>query len=547
MTAKQAILNTTLHILTKLGLTPAEIVALRLANLHLAGKEPHLQLISEGQTDPKIISLELEAHRLLVSWLVARPDSASNFLFPGQNDQGMTIAELEQELAHKTAPRQDDSISMRPVTPAPAPSVRPMTAPIRPITRSMRPLTRPEGVIPLSRPYVPAPPVPESQPRRAPTAPHAPIVKAEEKLPPEPIKTDLISPEIETRSTEEITVQEITAEKITAEKITPQPETLPTETLPLEPPPSQATSLTELSKPNQLTARQASQKSGQSWMRLAIPLAIMAVAFIVCVMCAVGGLATWQFMPDVVAKLGQLSTPQAKATVAPTASITPTLTTTEPTPSSPPPIPTINSPLPTPTAMLIITATPTLPLPATATATVVIPTATSTATTTATTMITPTSTVPPTSTAVPPTNTVAPTRAPVVAEPTNTADPLTTVKISATLELVKTPKPEMIYQAPKLLSPENNVLFLPHDLIEFHWQSEKLAENEHYAIRVVCQFQGAEKVEGANITNLQWTMPFRLFGQVDGPQNFYQWYVVIENADGKAISPRSEMRTFTWK
>ncbi|MFN8455328.1 MAG: hypothetical protein U0401_11790 [Anaerolineae bacterium] len=46
-------------------------------------------------------------------------------------------------------------------------------------------------------------------------------------------------------------------------------------------------------------------------------------------------------------------------------------------------------------------------------------------------------------------------------------------------------------------------------------------------------------------------MPLSLFGQIDPPENRYEWFVQIEqqNEDGTgtAISPESQHRFFTWK
>jgi hypothetical protein len=46
-------------------------------------------------------------------------------------------------------------------------------------------------------------------------------------------------------------------------------------------------------------------------------------------------------------------------------------------------------------------------------------------------------------------------------------------------------------------------------------------------------------------------VPLELFGQIDGPDNRYEWFVVVErlndDGSGTAVSPESQRRSFTWK
>ena len=78
-----------------------------------------------------------------------------------------------------------------------------------------------------------------------------------------------------------------------------------------------------------------------------------------------------------------------------------------------------------------------------------------------------------------------------------------------------------------------------------------LAPDEQYAVRLIYQFQGQTTYQGTNIKETEWTLPASLFGQIDGPDNRYEWFVVVErlndDGSGTAISPESERRTFTWK
>ena len=98
-TARDTILYKTLQVLVQqVGLTTAEVAQLRLSHLHLAGKSPHINFTPAEGKAPKTVELDLEAHRALVGWLVARPDSKSDFLFPGSGETALTPQEIEQVL-----------------------------------------------------------------------------------------------------------------------------------------------------------------------------------------------------------------------------------------------------------------------------------------------------------------------------------------------------------------------------------------------------------------------------------------------------------------
>lgn len=91
------ILHKTLYILVKqTGLTPQEIVHLHLSDLHLVGKNPHLTLKLGEEGPGRKIELDLEAHRSLVGWLVARPDSVHDLLFVDENAEALNPLDVEQ-------------------------------------------------------------------------------------------------------------------------------------------------------------------------------------------------------------------------------------------------------------------------------------------------------------------------------------------------------------------------------------------------------------------------------------------------------------------
>ena len=79
----------------------------------------------------------------------------------------------------------------------------------------------------------------------------------------------------------------------------------------------------------------------------------------------------------------------------------------------------------------------------------------------------------------------------------------------------------------------------------------ELAGNEQYAVRLI-YFHNAELVyRGTQLKETQWTVPFELYQDADGPEFKYTRYVYVEavqpDGTGIAISPESEHRSFTWK
>src|SRR4029450_7841564 len=64
--------------------------------LHLVGKNPYLSFKTGEEGPIKKVELDLEAHRTLVGWLVARPDSISDLLFVNENSEALDRLEIEQ-------------------------------------------------------------------------------------------------------------------------------------------------------------------------------------------------------------------------------------------------------------------------------------------------------------------------------------------------------------------------------------------------------------------------------------------------------------------
>jgi hypothetical protein len=181
----------------------------------------------------------------------------------------------------------------------------------------------------------------------------------------------------------------------------------------------------------------------------------------------------------------------------------------------------------------------------------------------------PTPTLPPTSTptSLPPTDTVEPTSsatptsipATPTPEVTDTSTPTETPEPTDTPEAEEeepaaapaTPTPGLKYGAPEILDPRDGFDFIQGNTIVLRWTPVDLAPNEQYAVRLVYQYQGQPTYQGANIKEAQWTVPLSLFGLIDGPDNRYEWFVVVErlndDGSGTAVSPESQRRSFTWK
>lgn len=129
--------------------------------------------------------------------------------------------------------------------------------------------------------------------------------------------------------------------------------------------------------------------------------------------------------------------------------------------------------------------------------------------------------------------------------PTNTPEPSPTqIEVTATLGLS--------YAAPQLLTPEPKAQFIPGNTIDLVWEPvAELADNEHYAVRLLYQYQGATQYKGTQLRETLWTIPLDLDPKADGPDFRYEWYVYIEaiQVDGSIIpvSPESERREFIWK
>lgn len=541
----EAILSKTLRILVQQHqLTPVELAQIRLSDLHLAGKSPTIDLASAGGPEPRIVQLDLDTHRALVNWLVNRPDAVSDFLFPGNGAEAMSQTDLQRLLEQEgAAPAATESTTL-PFPPAP-PEIAEGLPPMPPsASRPLRPVSRPEmGASPpgsfqpppappeaddgtatfVSKPVPPpaARPVNPSRPVAVPPAPPeaAPVPQPEAKkdAPPPEGATDatMISakkPDVP-EAKKEGTKTESPPVSTATPPVTPSKPVAKTAMPPLK----------QASRPVQpaMAAKPAKQlplNQRPLWARYAFPGLVVA-ALLLCAICLVGGLWAGQDGPagQLLASLGLSGAPTEEE---PTSTVEATSEAIA------------ESPLPTPT--LPPTSTPTSPPP--------------------------TDTPEPTDTPVP-TATPGPTDTPTVLptdtpEPTETPVPTDTPEPEPTEEAVAVPTeepaaPSTKYSAPALLDPATDFAFIQGNTIVLKWQPVDLAPNEHYAVRLVYQYQGQPTYQGTNIKESEWTIPLALFGQIDPPENRYEWFVQIEreNEDGTgtAISPESEHRFFTWK
>ncbi|MFN8459348.1 MAG: hypothetical protein U0401_32640 [Anaerolineae bacterium] len=541
----EAILSKTLQVLVQQHqLTAAELAQIRLSDLHLAGKSPTINFTPMSGQEAKVVQLDLDTHRALVNWLVNRPDAVSDFLFPGSGAEAMSETDLQRLLEQAGGVPVAADAATLPFPPAP-PEADEGLPPMPPsASRPLRPVSRPEMGASASAPFQPpsAPPEAEAEtatftppPGVRPVNPSRPVPKP----PAPPETTPAPQPVTASETPKESSAPEPAADAtmISAKKPEPPeakkepakagPPTASTATPPVaasRPVAKTATSpLKQPSRPVQPAmaakkpAKQLPLNQRPIWARYAFP-GLVVVALLLCGICLVGGWFAGQGGPagQLLASLGLSSAPSKEPTG-----------TTEPTSESA----VGESPLPTPT------------LPSTSTPTSLPPTNTPSPTNTSTPTLMPTDTP----TALP-TDTPAPTETPV---PTDTPKPEPTEAETAAAPTEEPAAPSTKHPAPELLEPAKDFAFIQGNTIVLKWKPVDLAPNEHYAVRLVYQFQGQPTYQGSNIKESEWTIPLALFGQIDPPENRYEWFVQIEreNEDGTgtAVSPESEHRFFTWK
>ncbi|MBE7555025.1 MAG: hypothetical protein HS126_28575 [Anaerolineales bacterium] len=546
---KDIIINKTLWFLVQQNhLTPEEVAQLRLSHLHLAGKNPSISFTPEGQQEPRVVVLDMDTHRALVSWLVNRPDSTGDFLFPGSGGEAMSPAEIRHALEQAEASAPGPAST--PPVPTTPPEAEPSAAEVPPpatASRPVRPLSRPEmgapppGVgaafVPPTMPEAEEPagtPLPTSAPNSsAPPSPSRPVT------PPRPPSGPMSRPEPPPSAGQDQTGAAPPGKMDTLEQPAEIDQTMLAAkmgdqgTPPLEKPKGQATEVpaktaapakkeatVEPPKVQPPLAASKGRPTAQQMpplrserSRLLVPGIIALV--LVCAVCLAGGwfMAQSESGSQILASLGLpggAAQTEATAEAPEETGDAVVFESALPTPTLPPtntltPLPATNTPPPTDTA------TPT-PIPDTPT-----PEATDTPTAS---------------------DTPEPTDTPEVVEEEPTEEPVT-------------PTPGFKYPAPELVEPKDGFAFIQGNTIVLRWNPVNLAPDEQYAVRLVYTYQGQPTYQGANIKEPEWIVPLSLFGQIDGPENRYEWFVVVErlndDGSGTAISPESERRFFTWR
>jgi len=517
-----------------LGLTPQQISMLRLNDVHLATRS--LVLVADayamGETPerPQELMLDEQTQRALIAWLVVRPDSPNDHLFPGSELEGLDTAIIERILGVvvgekavlsdqpvPSARGRDASVSPGE---AEAPAMVSESAPegassleeIETLRKELAAMD--EGWSPVSKPELPevAPPRPEMP--VAPTSiPEAVVRRAEPAAPapPAPPRAEPAAP-VPAPPPPRPPQRAVVARSRVARPSTPKPTPTARPTVKL------GASQSPAHKPMPARAPRPTEEVGAEERRPISPLMAIAAMLLVIACCAVSiwGIAwlvgssetatQWlaQVLPAGLGGLVTTPTPMSTETPTPAPTATPTATsvpTDTPTPTT---VPTEMSTLiieqpPTPTPIIIVvTATPT-PEP-------------------------------------PPTPRRVPTDTPIPAE---------------TSEAVGSPEAAYKYPAPKLLEPENGGK-IGGSLAYLKWEPVgPLAEDEWYAVRLIYLQQGQPVYQGDDIKETTWRVPERFYYQADGPALLYRWYVYVErkNPDGTAtqLSPNSEEFVFRWE
>lgn len=567
--SREASLHRTLFVLIRgLGLMPEEVARLRLSDLHLAGKDPSITFGSTEGGSSRAIALDLETHRVLVGWLVARPDSASDFLVLNENSKPMDPLDIEQ--AVETFEQADLDLESKPAT---ADESEDILEPEKPsvaedfgkgAARSATTVSPPQPV-----PTIPPPSAPEMgtpPPGFTPVQPLSPFLQPPSSAPEQDEETSIptsFPPNVEDAVGIEPAV--FTAEgpgrlphAVSPEKSERMPKSVRPKQVRVPPKPvrkkdagptpvilqrkgSDQPGGGEIAPPEATIISDQAVVVSQPGRPVMLPVAAggAVVALLLCVVCVAGtswfawqnetgqallaGLGLFQREPTPEVGVDAASAPAVIVTAQ-----TPDLATSELTDSS------LNSPLATPT------------LPPTNTPTLLPPTHTPLPTETATPVpeeVQP----PPTDTPVPvPTDTPLPPDTPSPQPPPATQVPTETPTPAVT------PTPTLKYQAPVLTEPKNDANFIAGNTIVLRWQPVgPLAPDEQYAVRMIYPYNGQPTYQGGQTKATEWIVPLSLYGQIDPPDNRYEWFVVVErlndDGSGTAISPESERWRFVWR
>ncbi|MFQ5611156.1 MAG: hypothetical protein ACE5H9_03390 [Anaerolineae bacterium] len=482
-----------LHELVKrIGLSEAEAAALTLNDLSLGGNEPSIHVWDEARGGRREVALDEATHRALVNWVLVRADSASPLIFPGEEGDGLTEAEVKRRVAR--VERVERRRAARPATKAPAPP-------------SLSETEIEEERLPDPKTlFAPAPPPP------APFTVQQPSSRPETVRPPaEPVEEAIAAEE-----------PELVAEEQPAVAAGEVPAAIEDEVLVSEP------SIFKMGRPEAGETPEAEPETPQDepWSEETRPRPFYTPLLTtgILTVCCLGGLALAILQGENIYNWARGFLPPGEA--APVAAV---------------------SPSPTP----FIADSPVLPTPTTAA-----PTDTPAPTPSPTPTPLPTDTPPPDDSPTPvPTDTLPPPTPPPTATATPTPQP-TDTPASETAAPPEPPGPTPAtpgfkYEAPVLLDPPPGFEFIQGNTIDLTWQEVDLAGDEQYAVRLVYFHQNEVVYRGQQVRQPIWTVPFDFYRDADGPEFKYTWFVFIErvNADGSTvpISPESEPRDFFWR
>jgi hypothetical protein len=486
------------------GLAPDQVSSLKLNQLHLATNtlvvEPDEFAPSSSSERSVRLKLDGDMQRVLIAWLVVRPDSANDHLFPGTGLDGLDVATINQVIAaakSAEAPRAKGKEEARPSSPLPRSRVKD-EAPLPPPPASPRREDR--QAVPLDEI--------ESLRKRL-----AEVYDDWAPVAPRPPKTEIPSPGL---------VEPEAPLRPQRDELEPAgvPKTMPEE-VPSSPRKESRVAASAAPAQGGLSdTLKRLWKSGESKLTLNLPYRGVAIGGGALVLvCCIGLIIAGGTM----LRIGGPAGPVADVTPSETALPTETALAVAINPSPSPTLVATSTPAPTPSATLsslpVSTDTP-APLPTlgpTATPIIIVVTAT------------PTLEPPPTATPVP-------ANTPVGGAPSEPA---------------ATPTPGFKYPAPVLLEPKDGAL-VPGLYVYLKWEPVgPLVDDEWYTVRLVFRQQGQFVYAGDSIKIAEWQVPQRFYYQADGPALEYRWYVFVErkNPDGSTtqLSPESKTFLFQWR
>lgn len=509
------------------GLAPDQVSSLKLNQIHLATNmlvvEPD-EFDSSASTERSArLKLDETMQRVLIAWLVVRPDSANDHLFPGTGLDGLDVATINQVIAaakSAESPQAEDS----------GRSITPTRAEDKKGAKASPPLPHARGL--KDEATSPPPPI---TPRRAESqaVPLDEIASLRKRLAevyddwapvaPRPPKTEAPSPRVEMESPPGRVEAEVLPGS-EGEELKPAgpPTTMPEEVGVPRPTPKESRVAAPAASPQVGLSDTLKRlwKLGESKVTLNLPYRGVAIGGLALVLvCCIGLIVAGGTMLGIGGPAGPVADATSSATAPPTETMpavaanptpTPTLAATfTPTPTPSATLSALPAPTDTPAALPTLGPTPT-PI-------IIVVTATPTP-------------------EPPPTETPLPTNTPAGGAPSAPT---------------ATPTPGFKYPAPVLLEPKDGEV-VPGLYVFLRWEPVgPLADDEWYTVRLLFRQQGELAYEGDSVKIAEWRVPERFYYQADGPALEYRWYVFVErkNPDGSTtqLSPESKTFLFQWQ